>query len=133
MARNAIKNVRNSYFSGFITMKKTTLIITLLMIFGQISPVLPSSCEGCWTPKLAFDIDGRGFLASMTFIAGMSYALEMNDNALKKKGVNNFYCKKEVLTSKELVEILNRELVGVVDAETVTNVIEDGLRKNYPC
>ena len=120
-------------FFDSCTMKKIILLFTFLITLGSIYPVYSDSCEGCWTPKLAFDIDGRGFLASMTFIAGISYALEMNDKVLKSKGIKNFYCKTEVLTSKELIEILNEKLTGVVDAETVTSTIEVELQKSYPC
>ncbi len=86
-----------------------------------------------WVPVLNFDIEGRGFLGSMIFISGHSYSLSSSNELLERQGKLNFFCKKGGVGSKELIDLLNEQLVGVVTAEEVTKVITNGLVAKYPC
>lgn len=87
---------------------------------------------GCWRPQLNFDIEELGFMNSMIFISGQSYALSAIQNILTNRK-DPVFCGLEDVSSRELIEILNASLSGVVTSEQVTNEIMEGLKANYPC
>ena len=95
------------------------------------------SSIGCgseyWTPDLHFDIEGKGFTSSMIFISGQSYSLSSSNKIILMEGKVNFYCSELEISSKILIEILNSDLSGIVSAEKVTESINRGLMKKYPC
>lgn len=95
--------------------------------------IASAGCEDCWEPRLNFDIDGQGFMGSMIFISGQSYALSATSDELKRKGAEGYFCATGDIGSKELIEILNKRLSGVVTAEKVTQQIVEGLKERYPC
>src|SRR5690606_3772754 len=108
-------------------------VLNSIIIIVGFLPAFAIACEECWVPKLNFDIEGNGFSGSMIFISGHSYSLTATNEILKRQNKKNFFCKKNGVGSKELVEILNDRLSGVVTAEEVTMTISEGLIKKYPC
>lgn len=107
--------------------------LNTIFIFVLLTSCTSYACEDCWEPKLNFDIEEKGFLESMIFISGQSYALSASNEELEFKGKENFFCKQGSVGSKELIDILNQKLKGVVSAEEVTAQIILGLKTTYPC
>ena len=107
--------------------------ICLVSVLILSTSCAAEKCEDCWEPKLNFDIEGKGFMGSMIFISGQSYALSISNEELASKGKENFFCKEGSVGSKELIDILNQKLKGVVSAEEVTEQIVLGLKASYPC
>lgn len=87
----------------------------------------------CWVPKLNFDIEGAGFVKSMIFLSGQSYALSaVQDLAMNQKS-SPLFCGLEYVSSKEVIEIVNASLSGVVTSEQVTDTVIKGLANKYTC
>lgn len=107
-------------------------IVSLLAAFLLVNSAL-ADCHDCWKPSLNFDIEKQGFMGSMIFISGQSYALSASNKELSEQGKDGFFCKKGEVGSKEIIEILNGKLSGVVTSEEVTRQIVAGLKERYPC
>jgi hypothetical protein len=112
---------------------RRNLFAFLIFMSGISLSCASDSCEGCWEPKLNFDIGDKGFESSLIFISGQSYALTASNRNLQAQGKENYFCKDGDIGSKVLVDILNEGLSGTVTAEDVTRVIAVGLRLKYPC
>ena len=101
----------------------------MLVFFCEMSV----ACDSSWQPKLDFDIEGYGFMVSMAFISGHSYSLTTSNKVLLDKGKKNYFCGNLVVSSEELIEILNEDLRGEVTSEQVSEAIKQGLMARYPC
>ena len=69
----------------------------------------------------------------MIFISGHSYAISSANTLLFEQGKQNFFCREGVMSSEELIDILNSKLTGNVTSEQVTESIVAGLTERYPC
>jgi hypothetical protein len=111
-------------------MRTLTLVVVLLLCSASFS----EECgEGCYTIKLNFDIEGIGYERSAIFLSGYSYGLALNEQALRKQGKVNFFCKDGDVDHKELLEMLNAKLSGVVTADIVAATAAEELTEKYPC
>jgi hypothetical protein len=110
-------------------------LLTILTVSTTAAAETPDNCKDCWKPDLQFDIEGQGMIGTMIFISGHSYSLTTSNQLLKQQGKSNFFCKDgDVdISSKELIDILNKKIKGVVKAEEVSSAISEGLVSLYPC
>jgi len=111
----------------------TCLLVFISIAFFGSKVLSDSDCKDCWTPKLNFDLEGGGFFSTMIFISGHSYAISSANTLLFEQGKQNFFCREGVMSSEELIDILNSKLTGNVTSEQVTESIVAGLTERYPC
>jgi hypothetical protein len=116
-----------------LTKRSILFLVLSLFSMGCTSQATSEECDGCWSPKLNFDIEGKGFISSLLFISGQSYALTMNNRELQSQGKQNFFCKEGDIGSRLLIEILNAEFEGSVGADKATSEIAKGLKNQFPC
>ena len=108
--------------------------LTLLLLAFISTTSFASDCgEGCYTIKLNFDIEESGYKKSAIFISGYTYGLQLSEQALRKEGKANFFCKDGDVNHKEILDFLNAELSGIVSADLVAETAKEGLRRRYPC
>ena len=109
-------------------------VLTFLLLAIFSTTLFSSECgEGCYTIELNFDIEDNGYEKSAIFISGYTYGLMLNEQALRKQGKANFFCKDGDVVHKEILDLLNAKLSGVVSADLVAETAKEGLRKKYPC
>lgn len=111
-------------------MNKNILSAALLILLYPIS----GSCED-WTPRPKFSVDGGGYLETIIFMSGISYALTYSNEQLKSKGLENFYCYngEGIGPTKVLDDIVNSKLAGNHSSEEVLEVLMEGLKEKFPC
>ena len=111
-------------------MKQTAIIFILSLVYS-----LSLRAGGIWSPKPNFTIEGSDYIETLTFIAGMSYALDYSNQKLIAIGSKNFYClnNNELVTSKLILELLNEELQGDHTSEEVTATLIEQLEVQFPC
>ena len=113
---------------------ETMRIITLLLLVVLSSTSFSSECgEGCYTIELNFDIEGHGYEKSAVFISGYSYGLALNASELENQGKANYFCKEGSVDHKEILDLLNAKLSGIVSADLVAETATRVLKEKYPC
>ena len=111
-------------------MKK--LIVSILFVVLLFSNV---SMSESWTPNPRFTIEKSTKIDTLTFIAGISYALTYSNNMLLSQGKSNYFCMPagSIVGSKILLDIANEKLSADHSSEEVIDVITKGLISSYPC
>jgi len=109
-------------------MKKITFKITIVYIF-----ILPLAVADIWTPDPKFSVENSNYTETLTFISGISYALNYSNKKLASEGKINFYCMKTDIDSKIIIDLLNKELNGDYSSEKIIETIIRQLSTNFPC
>ncbi|MFR0690915.1 hypothetical protein ACLUTX_16050 [Enterobacterales bacterium AE_CKDN230030158-1A_HGKHYDSX7] len=109
-------------------MKKSALALTFLL--GSSTTF---SAE--WTPKPNFSIDGAGYVETLAFISGISYALTYSNAAMRSKGLPGFYCPGAniKLTSEQIINLINEKTSGEQSSEKLMQILITQLSEKYPC
>ena len=109
------------------------IIFVIALFVTSISPAVGG--EDVWTPRPQFSIEGSNYIETLTFIAGVSYALGYSDSRLKSNNLRNFYCLPNNMTadSKVLFDLLNQKLNGDYTSEQVMETLIASLEEAYPC
>ena len=120
-------------FAALYALKIMKILPLLLLTFISSTSFASDCGEGCYTIKLNFDIEESGYEKSAIFISGYTYGLQLSEQALRKQGKANFFCKDGDVNHKEILDILNAELRGIVSADLVAETVKEGLKRIYPC
>ena len=109
------------------------VIIAARVISPRLLASPPAEGPDCWEPHLRFDIEGKGLMISLAFISGYNYSVSEANRILSLQGKDNYFCKGEAISSKEMIEWLNARLAGIVSAEVVARERSEALATQYPC
>ena len=96
---------------------------------------LSSKCFSEWKPDLRFSIEGAGYIETLTFVSGFSYALSYYIAYSKSMdGRNSVVCiDPRILTSEILVGLANEGLSGSVSSEEFSIYVVEALARKYSC